>query len=741
MRIRTALKAGAVLAAAVVVGLIAVVKSIDVNEYRGLIAEAAYEATGRSLTISGPLELALSLSPHIVASDVAFGNVDGGARPQMATVKKIEADISLLALLRREVRIQRLALVEPDILLEVDAEGRGNWEFGPAYGDDGGDAPTGAPRPVVQVGKVSVEKARIAFHDRRDGSVTSLALDHLTVQAENASGPIGFAIVGALNRQKIDISGTIGSFAELARQTKPFPVKVKAMAGGLVAVADGTVEDLSAGSGVAVKFAVEGTELADLGGLLSREVPALGPFRAAAKLSGGKGGWRLAEIDAGLGKGELVRLAAKGGVASLLPVAGIDLAVTAESANLGNLNKPFGLALPPTPAVKLTGQLTDADGGFRLAGLKGSMGKSDLSGDLEFRPGEARPAIRATLASALIDLNELLPPPPKGQAAEKPAAPPPADGRIFPDEPLRLGGLRLTDLDLHWQAAKLLVRDAVVEDADVKLALADGVLRLDPLSGRMAGGEAAAQATLDGASEVAAVSLALSTHKLEAGELLRALGLGSAITGGPMEIGVRLSGKGGSLRAIMAALDGEASVIADRATIENTYTDLLAIDVMRQLVPWAPTEDVTEVNCAVAQFDVGKGLAKARALLLDTAQMTAGGSGSIDLASERINLTIVPRPKRASLVNLAMPMDIAGTLASPGIVPNETAVAMGIAGAAAGAAIMPLGVLVPLITTGSGDENPCVQALAEAKKGAGGKVKQPGLLPDVGGMLQGIFGK
>ena len=53
---------------------IAILKSIDFNEYRGLIAQMAKEQTGRDLTISGSLNLELSLNPAVAVEGVTFAN-------------------------------------------------------------------------------------------------------------------------------------------------------------------------------------------------------------------------------------------------------------------------------------------------------------------------------------------------------------------------------------------------------------------------------------------------------------------------------------------------------------------------------------------------------------------------------------------------------------------------------------------------------------------------------------------
>src|SRR3546814_12108702 len=65
--------------------------------------------------------------------------------------------ISLLPLLIGDVVVRRLVAVEPDILLEVDAGGRGNWEFAVAAAP----APEAPPEESARVTLPDVQDFRI----------------------------------------------------------------------------------------------------------------------------------------------------------------------------------------------------------------------------------------------------------------------------------------------------------------------------------------------------------------------------------------------------------------------------------------------------------------------------------------------------------------------------------------------------------------------------------------------------
>lgn len=737
MRAATVLKLALALVAVLAIALVAAVKSIDVNDYRRLIAEAITAETGRRFDIAGDFELQLSLRPRLVASDLSLANGPGGSRDSMLRIARVEAEIGLLPLLRREIRIHRLVLSEPDLLLEHNADGRPNWLLYPPGATVA--AAQDAPRTTVVIDKVRLEKARVTLHDARDNSTRNLLLDRVTIDPEGPAGPVSLTAVGTLDRGKLDISGTFGSLAELRAQTKPFPVKLTASVGGVVAVADGTVGKIAAGDGLDLKLSLEATETAEAAGLAGVTAPALGPLRATARLKGSVEAPQLPELDLSVGKKDGLRLSAKGAVKAPLTLSGLDVAVTAEAADAAPLLRLAGVQEPPAQPFKLTGQLAGGGDAFTLSGAKASLGQSDLAGTASLRLGGERPSITAALASKQLDLADF---------GVKPQAKPENTARgasLFPEEPLELSGLRRVDADATWQAERLVAHGIAVEQVDARLTLKDGVLTVDPASAKLNEGRLQARMVVDAKAATPQLRATLSAERVDMGRLLAATGLSQALSNGRGDFRAEFAGKGRSVQAIMAGLDGETALIIDGATIDNSYTDLLAFDVMRQLAPWSPREERTELNCLVGRFVVAKGVATSRTLLFDTSHVTMGGNATIDLGRQSVQATLVPRAKQASLINLATPMDVSGPLTDPSVTPNAAALAKDVATGVLGAAINPLGVLLPFVTAGSGDDNACLTALRQIKQPAdkprAGKRKQPALaVPGLGGLLDDIFG-
>ncbi|MDA0676347.1 MAG: AsmA family protein, partial [Proteobacteria bacterium] len=118
--------------AALIIALLAVPGAIDWNTYRARIAGAASDALGREVTIGGDLGVQLLPTPRFTARNVSIANLKGATDPAMMNLRLIEVQIALGPLFGGNVQVETVRLIEPDIRLEVLADGRRNWEFTPA---------------------------------------------------------------------------------------------------------------------------------------------------------------------------------------------------------------------------------------------------------------------------------------------------------------------------------------------------------------------------------------------------------------------------------------------------------------------------------------------------------------------------------------------------------------------------------------------------------------------------------
>ena len=161
MRIRTILIGIVVIVVGLFVTGYAILKSLDLDDYKDVLAEQVKQATGRDVTVGGNIELEVSFTPRLAVSDVTFSNAEWGTRPEMIRVERLEAVVDLIPLLSSEVRVNRFVLLGADVLLETDAEGNPNWAFPSASGGDTTETTSGGTEYQISVDEVSVERALI----------------------------------------------------------------------------------------------------------------------------------------------------------------------------------------------------------------------------------------------------------------------------------------------------------------------------------------------------------------------------------------------------------------------------------------------------------------------------------------------------------------------------------------------------------------------------------------------------
>jgi uncharacterized protein involved in outer membrane biogenesis len=101
------------------------------------------------------------------------------------------------------------------------------------------------------------------------------------------------------------------------------------------------------------------------------------------------------------------------------------------------------------------------------------------------------------------------------------------------------------------------------------------------------------------------------------------------------------------------------------------------------------------------------------AMVFDT-EVTVG-TGSIDLAQEKLDLTLNQKTKNTSPVALRSPIHIRGSFAEPEVEVDKGRVAACALGAIALGAVNPILSLIPLIDAGPGTDSDCGQLFRDAR--------------------------
>ena len=690
MKAKTVFRLALVALALLVVALVQVVKSIDVDQYRGVATAWVKRQTGRDLVFSGPLRLRLSLRPALVADDVSFSVGQSDA----LKLRHVEAEVGLLPLLSGEVRITRMWLDGVDLALAND--GRDLWNFVPSSDPVAPSPPF--PVATLRVTEIAIDHATLRL---RAGDEHVVAIDHATLDCDGPTAPLALTLDGAWDGRHLAVNGILGSQRELFAGDRPFPVQAKILRPGLVASLDGTLRgDPGQGLTMLMALAVEVGDSADLGPLLGIALPSLGAARAVMTLAGRVDHPRITAIDATFGRHDALAVSIRGAIDDPQGGGGVDLALTADgdaAASLGVTGQTG--AIPLAFSGHVTSNGLGAERGWRIADLKGTLGRSDISGRLSLFRRQGHGVMEGRFTSALVDIKR-----PRETAVEAQRGA--GEARFFSDDPLPLQFLFQNEGHLAWHIGRLLDRRLAATGVDLELGWRDA--KIDALASiaAIAGGRAEGRVTIDGGSTPPGIGMELALSHLVTGDLLSALAWSDAVGGGRIDFRLKATADGDNPRAIFASLQGGTVLSVAPAILSNRLAQNGLGSVLTNLSPSLASPG-TELRCLVSQFTLTDGLARSEALLFVLGQTLITGQGSVNLSNESLDFTLTPRPPAAGM---AASLDIGGTLAHPLVAPNRGAIVKNLPPLASDAES-------PLFTFVSAESNPCIAALMQGRKG------------------------
>ena len=236
-----------------VLALVVIPYLIDLNNYKREIAAEVTALTGRALRIDGAIDLAILPTPTITVRDLRLANAPGGVATDMLRVKAAQARVSFWPLLSRQIKIERLVLLEPKLALERLADGRVNWDL--AIDTAVRDSVT------LSLDKIVVQGAQIAYRDGADARVERVDDIDLIGFAEAPGGP--YRLEGKLVARglPIDVEATFGGFA---RSPIPVTVDLATSAGSATLAFTGSLGLVTAYSDFRGQLKVEADALAPI---------------------------------------------------------------------------------------------------------------------------------------------------------------------------------------------------------------------------------------------------------------------------------------------------------------------------------------------------------------------------------------------------------------------------------------------------------------------------------------------
>ncbi len=647
---------GGVLLVAALLGLLLVFFPWD--WLRGPLNRYVSQKTGRHFEITRHLDVKLGATTRILADGIEFANPSWAHDAYLVRANSAEIEVRLLPLLARRIELPLIVLHQPELGLQVEADGRRSW----ALGHDTSD-----PHNLPDIGAVVVDNGSLHFLAPAQGADIradfGLQRSGFSQQPQQDAGggqaalPLTFKARGSWRKLPFEAEGRAGNVLELRRAlARPFPAELRARAASTTLRASGEVASLATLDGANAQVELEGHSLADLYHLLGVVMPETPRYTARLHLAKEGEVWRARDIRAKLGNSDL------SGELSFdrsQPVPLLSGEVRSKSVDFEDLAPLVGLDERPRSAAALP----QVQGGAR--------------------------APRVHTAAA-------------------------APHKVLPTAALDVQRLKAMNADVRWQADRIThTRELPLDRAKLHVLLNDSVLRLDPMELGFAGGRVAGRLRIDGRQSPALAQVNLDLRAVELNKLFPHLKLNQA-SFGKLHGDIDLSGRGNSVAQMLAGASGNVDVLMGRGQISNLLLEVAGLDGGEIIKFMLKGDRDVQVRCAAAGFGVQRGLMTPRVLLLDTADTVIYGEGSISLAQETINLTLNPQPKDKSILALRSPLHITGPFGAPKAGPDKGALTARAVAAVALGAVNPLLALAATVETGPGRDADCGMALREA---------------------------
>ncbi|HEU4708450.1 MAG TPA: AsmA family protein [Methylophilaceae bacterium] len=442
-----------------------------------------------------------------------------------------------------------------------------------------------------------------------------------------------------------------------------------------------------------------------------------------------------------------VRVDFKGDIADISTDKKIRGNFTIKGPSLGIAGDLFNITLPTTTEFVIKGDIRRENELLLVDIDSAHVGSSDLSGKFKFDTSGERIVMKGDLNSSNFVLADLAPT--FGTRAENGTEVPSRDGYIFPDRPLNLPALNKFNADLVLNFKRVDLGKAFREPIapfKASLSLNSGKLSLAKIDARTADGSLAGTIAVDahalGASgnpdprdksrpkpewflnlKWADINLAKWLQKRDSKKPDEPAAYITGILNGKAD----LKGRGNSTSELLGSIDGDIAASINNGKISHLVIETLGIDVAQALGLVIEGDELLPMQCAVVDMKSTQGVLRPDVAVIDTPVTLVLMDGKINLQKEQLDLRFVAKPENASPFTARSPILITGTLADPNVKPKAAPIAARVVGGIALAFINPLAAIIPFLDPGSGEHDPCGQALRRfnAAKAKNAKAARP----------------
>ena len=639
------------IAALLIIVSISFLLLFDPNDFRDNIATEVKRTTGRELLIEGDLKVSLFPWLAIELGRTSLGNAAGFGDEPFASFTNARLSIRLMPLLlSREVSIGTAELETLHLNLTVARNGRSNWQdLIDANEAAPSDADTDGMSASLDIDSIVIRNASISYHDAPSGETYRLTSVNMTSGRVSPGEPVPLVASFDFELEPDDIFGALEIETEITFDTDTGTVGFDELS------VDGLIE------GVA-------------------EVPTTLQFLTSSL---------MVNIEDETITLDAVRMSVLGvGITAIVepfsyanspaPVAMIQVVAFSPRSLMQRLNIEVPETADPNALGKviIDAKVRVSASAIALTNVELILDESTFTGELSV-PREATGAYRFDLAADTINLNRYMAPA-SGTTVAAGADEIPVE---IPSELIRPINARgsLTVSEAFLGAMKF-------ENVDLGLNIADGKLRIYPITATFFEGTYNGDVRIDVSGKMPVVSVNEQISGVKLGSLAIAMFEQENVTG-TINGTFKLNGRGDDLAAIQRSLAGSMSFELLDGAFEG-------IDVWHELrraraafkgqpapVPVLPAR--TRFSTVRASGPVSEGVFKNNDLLAELPFMRLTGNGTVDFAAAtidyRMNARVLEKPEFAQdatteeleeFTEAVIPLRITGPLTAPSIKPD-----------------------------------------------------------------------
>ena len=602
---------------------------VNPNAYKGKIAAAVKESTGRELKLPGDIKLSVIPWVALELGPASLGNPPGFSDEPFLSFTHASVRVRLLPLLRQRLEVARVRVEGLDLRLRKNAAGRGNWQgvesAQPEAKSDLDHAD--AARALESLANIRIDHGRVTYAgltvENFNVETGSLAADrHIPVNLTSDASR-------APSAEQLSLTAKFDLSQETAQKALQFgAVNVS---GTLARPRDGRPAhwDLSA---PAIEVNMTQQSLA---------APAFSFSYSGAHVTGSAQATKM--ID---------DLSVNGSV-TLAPLV------------LREMEPRLGFSLPKTRDPKALSQLSATTDfafdsqGLALTHLQLRLDDTQIQGNLKLIAGDTA-ALQFDLTADQMDLDRYRAPP-GGPVAEQSA---PA-ASASPEKTWDASGT------LAIQSAKLARLD--LSNVRVTVAAKDKVLHLFPVEAQLDGGRSSGDITWDSRGATPTLSIDEQLTGIDMARLL-ANTSGKGRLSGRATLNLKATARGASVEALLKTLTGHLDANLADGALEGIDVGH-EIGVAQALIDKSPapaqgSTGHTPFQAFKLSSQITNGIAETHDLTIASQALTVTGQGSANLATKGIDFKLLASIVTAPARNTDIPLKVSGTYANPTVRPD-----------------------------------------------------------------------